>query len=59
MEDNLSLEEKKRKFDNGEIEVTDFTEEELEKVNEIYEIQINELKKKAKKLIFEKFNVNS
>lgn len=48
---NMNLYEKKRKFDNEEINVTDLSEEELKLINEMYNKQISELKKKIKRSI--------
>ena len=48
---NINLYEKKRKFDNEEINVTDLSEEELKLINEMYNKQISELKKKIKRNI--------
>lgn len=41
--ENYDIIEKKRKFDNDEIKVTDLSEQELTKINEIYSKEIEEL----------------
>ena len=50
MEDIL---EKKKKFDNYEIDVTDFTEEELSEINKMYKEEIKNLKTIVKNKILE------
>ena len=40
--------EKKRKFDNNEIKVTELSEQELERINEIYNKEIEELQIRIK-----------
>lgn len=41
--------EKKRKFDNNEIKVTDLSEEELAEINKIYAKEIEELQVNIKR----------
>ena len=48
MED-LKIFDKKIKFDNNQIKVTDFSEAELIEINKIYSQQIEELQLKIKK----------
>lgn len=45
----MDILEKKRKFDNNEIKVTEFTEEELKELNKIYAKEIEELQKEIKR----------
>jgi len=45
--------EKKKKFDNNEIKVTDLSEEELEEINNIYSKEIEELQLKIKRKMLE------
>ena len=51
--ENYVIYEKKRKFDNNQIKVTDLTEEELEEINNIYSKEIEELQLKIKIMILE------
>ena len=46
--DTISLLNKKRKFDNGELKITDLTEQEVMELNEMYKKEIEELKKQLK-----------
>ena len=45
--------EKKRKFDNDEIKVTDLSEEELAEINNIYSKEIEELQLKIRRKMIE------
>lgn len=49
MENFNNIFEKKRKFDNNEIKVTDLSEEELAEINKIYAKEIEELQVKIKR----------
>ena len=49
MENFNNIFEKKRKFDNNEIKVTDLSEEELAEINRIYAKEIEELQTKIKR----------
>ena len=40
---NYNILEKKRKFDNNEINVTDLTNEELTEINKLYKKEIEEI----------------
>ena len=51
--ENFNIFEKKKKFDNNEISVTDLTEEELTSINNIYSKEIEELQLKIKRKILE------
>ena len=46
---NYEIYEKKKKFDNNEIKVTDLSEEELVEINKIYSKEIEELQAKIKR----------
>ena len=50
---NYDIFEKKKKFDNNQIKVTDLSEEELEKINNIYSKEIEELQLKIKRKMLE------
>ena len=45
--------EKKRKFDNNEIKVTDLSEQELAEINNIYSKEIEELQLKIRRKMIE------
>ena len=45
--------DKKRKFDNNEIKVTELSEQELTEINEIYNKEIEELQLKIKRKMIE------
>ena len=45
--------DKKRKFDNDEIKVTELSEQELTAINEIYSKEIEELQLKIKRKMIE------
>lgn len=45
--------EKKRKFDNNEIKVTDLSEQELAEINNIYSKEIEELQSKIRRKMIE------
>lgn len=45
--------EKKRKFDDNEIKVTDLSEQELSAINDIYSKEIEELQLKIKRKMLE------
>ena len=45
--------EKKRKFDNDEIKVTQLSEQELTAINEIYSKEIEELQSRIKRKMIE------
>lgn len=47
--ENFDIFEKKRKFDNNEIKVTDLSEEELVEINKIYGKEIEELQMSIKR----------
>ena len=46
---DFNIFEKKRKFDNDEIKVTDLSEQEITAINEIYNKEIEELQLKIKR----------
>jgi len=46
---DFNIFEKKRKFDNDEIRVTDLTEKEITAINEIYNKEIEELQLRIKR----------
>lgn len=46
---NHNIFEKKRKFQNNEIKVSDLSEEELKEINDIYSKEIEELQSKIKR----------
>lgn len=45
--------DKKRKFDNNEIKVTELSEQELTAINEIYSKEIEELQSRIKRKMIE------
>lgn len=45
--------DKKRKFDNNEIKVTELSEQELTEINEIYNKEIEELQLRIKRKMIE------
>lgn len=47
--ESYEIYEKKKKFDNNEIKVTDLSEEELIEINKIYSQEIEELQSKIKR----------
>ena len=47
--ENFNIFEKKKKFDNNEIKVTDLSEQEITQINEIYSKEIEELQLKIKR----------
>ena len=49
----MDILEKKKKFDNNEIKVTELSEQELEQINEIYSKEIEELQARIKKKMLE------
>lgn len=49
----MDILEKKKKFDKNEIKVTEFSEQELEQINEIYSKEIEELQTRIKKKMLE------
>lgn len=51
--ESFNIFEKKRKFDNNEIKVTDLSEEELTAINNIYSKEIEELQLKIKRKMLE------
>ena len=50
---NYDIFEKKRKFDDNEIKVTDLSEQELSVINDIYSKEIEELQLKIKRKMLE------
>ncbi len=52
--DNLNITEKKKKFDNYELSINDFTEEELVEINKMYSKEIEDMKEKLKNGIMKK-----
>ena len=46
---DFNIFDKKRKFDNNEIKVTELSEQELTEINEIYNKEIEELQLKIKR----------
>ena len=50
---NFDIYEKKKRFDSNEIKVTDLSEQEIMKINEIYSKEIEELQLKIKTRILE------
>ena len=51
--ESFNIFEKKRKFDNNEIKVTELTEQEIIAMNEIYSKEIEELQLKIKRKMIE------
>lgn len=49
----MDILEKKKKFDNNEIKVTELSEQELGQINEIYSKEIEELQIRIKKKMLE------
>jgi len=50
---DFNIFDKKRKFDNNELKVTDLSEEELKSINEIYNKEIEELQSRIKRKMME------
>ena len=51
--ENFYILEKKKKFDNNEIKVTDLSEQELTTINEIYSKEIEELQARIKRKLLQ------
>lgn len=50
---DFNIFDKKRKFDNNEIKVTELSEQELKAINEIYNKEIEELQLRIKRKMIE------
>ncbi len=50
---DFNIFDKKRKFDNDEIKVTELSEQELTAINEIYSKEIEELQSRIKRKMIE------
>ncbi|MBQ2835875.1 MAG: hypothetical protein IJE68_03475 [Clostridia bacterium] len=50
---DFNIFDKKRKFDNNEIKVTELSEQELTAINEIYNKEIEELQSRIKRKMIE------